>query len=101
MRQILITVAGRNSAGKSLIAKKVAEALGLNVVKSYATENQGRKNWRKGLKIVTISSFLMKSMTSWKILQLRQKSMVQDTVQRKRFLTIVISMSLTRKALKT
>ena len=26
MRQILITVAGRNSAGKSLIAKKVAEA---------------------------------------------------------------------------
>mgnify|MGYP000605264146 FL=1 len=37
MRQILITVAGRNSAGKSLIAKKVAEALGLNVVKSYAT----------------------------------------------------------------
>ena len=27
--------------------------------------------------------------------------MVQDTVQRKRFLTIVISMSLTRKALKT
>ena len=34
MRQILITVAGRNGAGKSIIAKKVAEALGLNVVKS-------------------------------------------------------------------
>ena len=76
MRQILITVAGRNSAGKSLIAKKVAEALGLNVVKSTQPESQDRKSWRKGLKIVTISSFLMKSMTNWKILQLRQKSMV-------------------------
>lgn len=49
MRQILITVAGRNSAGKSLIAKKVAEALGLNVVKSYATRKPRPEELEKGL----------------------------------------------------
>lgn len=49
MRQILITVAGRNSAGKSLIAKKVAEALGLNVVKSYATRKPRPEELQKGL----------------------------------------------------
>lgn len=49
MRQILITVAGRNSAGKSLIAKKVAEALGLNVVKSYATRKPRPEELKKGL----------------------------------------------------
>lgn len=49
MRQILITVAGRNSAGKSLIAKKVAEALGLNVVKSYATRKPRPEELAKGL----------------------------------------------------
>lgn len=48
MRQILITVAGRNSAGKSLIAKKVAEALGLNVVKSYATRKPRPEELKKG-----------------------------------------------------
>ena len=49
MRQILITVAGRNSAGKSLIAKKVAEALGLNVVKSYATRKPRPEELQKGI----------------------------------------------------
>lgn len=49
MRQILITVAGRNSAGKSIIAKKVAEALGLNVVKSYATRKPRPEELEKGL----------------------------------------------------
>lgn len=49
MRQLLITVAGRNSAGKSLIAKKVAEALGLNVVKSYATRKPRPEELQKGL----------------------------------------------------
>lgn len=49
MRQILITVAGRNSTGKSLIAKKVAEALGLNVVKSYATRKPRPEELKKGL----------------------------------------------------
>lgn len=49
MRQILITVAGRNSAGKSLIAKKVAEVLGLNVVKSYATRKPRPEELEKGL----------------------------------------------------
>lgn len=49
MRQILITVAGRNSTGKSLIAKKVAEALGLNVVKSYATRKPRPEELQKGL----------------------------------------------------
>ena len=49
MRQILITVAGRNSEGKSLIAKKVAEALGLNVVKSYATRKPRPEELQKGL----------------------------------------------------
>lgn len=49
MRQILITVAGRNSAGKSLIAKKVAEALGLHVVKSYATRKPRPEELEKGL----------------------------------------------------
>lgn len=49
MRQILITVAGRNSAGKSLIVKKVAEALGLNVVKSYATRKPRPEELQKGL----------------------------------------------------
>lgn len=49
MRQILITLAGRNSAGKSLIAKKVAEALGLNVVKSYATRKPRPEELQKGL----------------------------------------------------
>lgn len=49
MRQILITVAGRNSAGKSLIVKKVAEALGLNVVKSYATRKPRPEELEKGL----------------------------------------------------
>lgn len=49
MKQLLITVAGRNSAGKSLIAKKVAEALGLNVVKSYATRKPRPEELQKGL----------------------------------------------------
>lgn len=49
MKQILITVAGRNGAGKSLIAKKVAEALGLNVVKSYATRKPRPEELEKGL----------------------------------------------------
>lgn len=49
MRQILITVAGRNGSGKSLIAKKVAEALGLNVVKSYATRKPRPEELQKGL----------------------------------------------------
>lgn len=49
MRQILITVAGRNGAGKSIIAKKVAEALGLNVVKSYATRKPRPEELEKGL----------------------------------------------------
>ena len=49
MKQILITVTGRNSAGKSLIAKKVAEALGLNVVKSYATRKPRPEELEKGL----------------------------------------------------
>ena len=49
MRQLLITVAGRNSAGKSIIAKKVAEALGLNVVKSYATRKPRPEELQKGL----------------------------------------------------
>lgn len=49
MKQILITVAGRNGAGKSLIAKKMAEALGLNVVKSYATRKPRPEELEKGL----------------------------------------------------
>lgn len=49
MRQILITVAGRNGSGKSLIAKKVAETLGLNVVKSYATRKPRPEELEKGL----------------------------------------------------
>lgn len=49
MKQILITVAGRNGAGKSIIAKKVAEALGLNVVKSYATRKPRPEELEKGL----------------------------------------------------
>lgn len=49
MKQLLITVAGRNGSGKSLIAKKVAEALGLNVVKSYATRKPRPEELQKGL----------------------------------------------------
>ena len=37
MRKTIITVAGRTAAGKSLIAKKLAERLGLRVLKSYTT----------------------------------------------------------------
>ena len=37
MRKTIITVAGRTAAGKSLIAKKLAERLGLEVLKSYTT----------------------------------------------------------------
>ena len=33
----IITIAGRTAAGKSIIAKKLAERLGLTVLKSYTT----------------------------------------------------------------
>lgn len=37
MRKTIITVAGRTAAGKSLIARKLADKLGLKLLQSYAT----------------------------------------------------------------
>lgn len=46
----LITVAGRVSAGKSEIAKRVAKEMGLNIVQSYTTRKPRPEELKNGLK---------------------------------------------------
>ncbi len=49
MKKTIICVVGRNSAGKSIIAKKIAERHGLNVVKSYTTRKPRPEEIMNGL----------------------------------------------------
>lgn len=49
MKKTIICVAGRNSAGKSLIAKKIAERHGLKVVQSYTTRKPRPEEIQNGL----------------------------------------------------
>lgn len=49
MKHVLICVAGRTAAGKSIITKKLAKKLGLKVVKSYKTGNPTPEDIKNGL----------------------------------------------------
>lgn len=49
MKKTIVLVAGRNSAGKSAITKKLAEKYGLKLVQSYTTRKPRQKELEKGL----------------------------------------------------
>ena len=77
MRKTIITVAGRTAAGKSSIAKKLSDKLGLKLLQSYTTRAP-RPDESADLEH---SLSLMMSLTSSRTLLQKQQSTESDTVQ--------------------